>query len=307
MKTMVDFETHQATGLRTRRIDAHQHFWHYSPEQYSWIDASMGKLQCDLLPQHLAPELQAARIDGVVTVQACHTVAETEWLLQLAENYPWILGVVGWAPIDGRNFHAELERLSAHPKLKGLRHIVQAEPDPEFLLRASFAAGMRALRETGLVYDLLIVEHQLPQAIRFVDQHPNQVFVLDHVAKPKIAGQVLEPWRSRICELARRQNVYCKLSGMVTEAAWDCWTCEDLRPHVEVVLQAFGPRRIMAGSDWPVCMVAATYGQWFKTLEVLLAGLSPAEKARIFGGTAIEAYRLDSCCAQSQGSTHSMA
>jgi L-fuconolactonase len=170
---------------------------------------------------------------------------------------------------------------------------VQAEPDPEFLLRPGFTAGMRELARTGLAYDILIVEHQLRQAIRFVDQHPNQIFILDHVAKPKITGQVLEPWRSLIRELAQRQNVYCKLSGLVTEAAWDCWTCDDLRPPVEVVLEAFGPKRLMAGSDWPVCMVAASYCQWIDTLKTLLGDLSQAENERIFGGTAIEAYRLD--------------
>ena len=276
------------------RIDAHQHFWHYSPEEYGWIDASMATLKRDLLPQDLAPELAAASIAGTVAVQARQTIEETEWLLLLAKNFPWILGVVGWADIGGRDFDAQLEGLSANHRLKGLRHAVQCEPDPEFLLRAPFTAGIKALQGTGLVYDLLIFEHQLPQAIRFVDQHPNQTFVLDHIAKPKIAGQVLEPWRSRIFELARRENVYCKLSGMVTEAAWDCWTCDDLRPHVEAALEAFGPRRMMAGSDWPVCMVAATYCEWIDTLETLLAELSTAERARIFGGTAREAYQLHS-------------
>ena len=284
---------HEGTGGAGIRIDAHQHFWHYSPEEYQWIDASMGAVKRDLLPEDLAPELEAAGIDGSIAVQARQTVEETEWLLALAEKYPWIRGVVGWAHIGGRGFARELEQLCCERRLKGLRHIVQSEPDAEFLLREPFAAGIRALEGTGLVYDILITEDQLPQAIRFVDQHPKQTFVLDHVAKPKIAGQVLEPWRSRICELARRENVYCKLSGMVTEAEWDCWTCDDLRPHVEVVLEAFGPRRIMAGSDWPVCMVAATYGQWIETLERLLAALSTCERARIFGGTAVEAYHLE--------------
>ncbi len=282
-------------GEHGTRIDAHQHFWHYTPEEYAWIDASMATLRRDLLPPDLAPELQAAGIAGAVAVQARQCLEETEWLLDLAETYPWILGVVGWAHISGKSFPAELERLASCKYLKGLRHVVQEEPDPEFLLRPPFAAGIRAMQGTGLVYDLLITEDQLPQAIRFVDQHPNQVFVVDHVAKPKIAGQILEPWRSRMRELARRAHVSCKLSGMVTEAAWDCWTCDDLRPHVDTVLEAFGPSRIMAGSDWPVCMVAATYGEWIATLETLLAELSPGEKERIFGGTAIETYGLEPC------------
>jgi L-fuconolactonase len=289
---MTDLATHSSQRT-SQRIDAHMHFWHYSPEEYGWINNSMKPLQRDLLPEHLEPELCAAGIEGAIPVQARQCLQETEWLLQLAESYPWIQGVVGWAPIASNSFRFELEKLTSHRLLKGLRHIVEAEPDPEFLLRKDFATGICALAGTGLTYDLLIRECQLPQAIRFVDQHPNQVFVLDHVAKPKIAGQVIEPWRSHIFALAERENVYCKLSGMVTEAAWDCWTCEDLRPHVDITLEAFGPRRIMAGSDWPVCMVAASYGQWIDTLEVLLAELSPSERDRIFGGTAVEAYRLD--------------
>jgi L-fuconolactonase len=265
----------------------------------------MGRLQCDLLPENLEPELAAAGIGGVVTVQALHTVEETEWLLRLATEYDWIRGVVGWAPFGCAGFEAELERLSANRQLRGLRHGVQSEPDPEFLLREQFASAIRSMLGSGLAYDVLIAEHQLPQAIRFVDQHPNQIFVLDHLAKPNIGGRRLEPWRTNICELARRPNVYCKLSGMVTEAAWDCWTCEDLRPHVEVALEAFGPQRIMAGSDWPVCTVAASYGQWIATLEVLLSELSTDEKDRIFGGTAIEAYRLDECPVTSVAHTHS--
>jgi len=297
---MIDLESSHYPESGSR-IDAHLHFWHYSPEEYGWIGSTMSRLKCDLLPEHIAPELSAARIDGAVTVQARQSLAETEWLLELANHFPWIRGVVGWADIAGDTFAQELERLSAHRLLKGLRHIVEAEHDPEFLLRPKFAAGIRALQGTDLVYDILIRENQLPQAIRFVDEHPNQIFVLDHVAKPKIAGgRVMEPWRSRICEMARRENVYCKLSGMVTEAAWDRWTCDDLRPHVEVVLQAFGPKRIMAGSDWPVCMVAASYSQWIQTLETLLADLSCAERERIFGGTAIEAYNLETSPVRAQ-------
>ncbi len=278
---------------RAHRIDAHQHFWRYKPEDYAWIDASMDRLQCDRLPEDLEPELAAAGIGGVITVQAQQTVEETEWLLQLAKEYEWIRGVVGWAPVGCASFAAELERLSADTQLKGLRHMVQAEPDPEFLLREGFASGIRSMLGTGLAHDLLILEHQLPQAICFVDQHPKQRFVLDHLAKPKIGSDRLEPWRTHIRDLARRPNVYCKLSGMVTEAQWDCWTCDDLRPHVEAALEAFGPQRIMAGSDWPVCIVAATYGEWMATLEALLSSLTCDEKDRIFGGTAIEAYQLD--------------
>jgi L-fuconolactonase len=274
------------------RIDAHQHFWCYSQAEYAWIDASMAALQRDMLPQDLASELAAASIDGVITVQARQTLEETKWLLQLAEQYEWIRGVVGWADIAGPNFREELEALRSNRRLLSLRHVVQAEQDPDFLLRDNFARGMRILEGAGLVYDLLILEHQLPKAIEFVRRHPNQVFVLDHVAKPRIAAGILEPWRSNMRTLAGHPNVYCKLSGIVTEAAWDRWTIEDLRPYFDVVLEAFGPSRLMFGSDWPVCTVAASYGRWLSTLETLLRSLTQSEQASVFGGTAIEAYRL---------------
>jgi L-fuconolactonase len=274
------------------RIDAHQHFWRYSQTEYAWIDASMAILQRDMLPKGLAPELAAASVDGVVTVQARQTLAETQWLLQLAEQYEWIRGVVGWADIGGASFREELEVLRSNRLLLGLRHVVQAEQDPDFLLRDNFAGGIRALQSTGLVYDLLILEHQLPKTIEFVRQHPNQIFVLDHIAKPRIAAGILDSWRANLRALASHPNVYCKLSGMATEAAWDRWTIEDLRPYADVVLEAFGPNRLMFGSDWPVCTVAASYGRWLSTLETLLQSLSQGEQERIFGGTAIEAYRL---------------
>jgi L-fuconolactonase len=276
------------------RIDAHQHFWRYSQAEYEWIDASMADLQRDMLPQDLAPELAAASIDGAITIQARQTLEETKWLLQLAEQYEWIRGVVGWADIAGVNFHEELEALRSNKLLLGLRHVVQAEQDPDFLLHDNFARGIRALRGTGLVYDLLILEHQLPMAIEFVRRHPNQVFVLDHIAKPRIAAGILDPWRTNLRTLASHPNVYCKLSGMATEAAWDHWTIEDLRPYFDAVLEAFGPSRLMFGSDWPVCTVAASYGRWLSTLETLLHTLSQSEQERVFGGTAIEAYRLAS-------------
>jgi L-fuconolactonase len=276
----------------TDRIDAHQHFWHYSQSEYDWIDASMASLQHDLLPQDLAPELATAKVDGVLTVQARQTIEETRWLLQMADQFEWIRGVIGWAEIAGENFCEELEILTSNEHLKGLRHVVQAEQDPKFLLRDAFFSGIRALQGTSLVYDLLIVEHQLPNAIEFVRQHPNQLFVLDHIAKPKIAAGLLEPWRTNLRILAKQQNVYCKLSGMVTEAAWDRWRIEDLRPYADVVLETFGPRRLMIGSDWPVCTVGTSYSRWFSTLESLLQSLSQSERERVFGGTAIEAYRL---------------
>src|SRR5262249_10074830 len=189
-----------------------------------------------------------------------------------------IRGVVGWAPFASPEFSKSLDRLRSKPKLKGLRHIVQDETDDEFILREDFNGGIAALQGSGLVYDILIYERHLPAAIAFVDRHPNQLFVLDHIGKPRIAQRKLEPWRSNIRELAQRENVYCKLSGLVTEADWKNWQPADLRPYLQVVLDAFGPSRIMVGSDWPVCLLASSYERWFFTLGEFLASLSANEQ-----------------------------
>ena len=277
----------------TERIDAHHHLWRYTAEEYGWIDDAMGALRRDFLPEDLMAEMRAAGVDGAVAVQARQTVEETRWLLELAEGCAAIRGVVGWAPIAGAEFTGVMEEFAGRPKLKGLRHIVQGEPDERFLLREEFNRGIRAMRETGLVYDVLIYERQLPQAIEFVDLHPEQVFVLDHIAKPRIREGVLEPWASRIRELAKRENVSCKVSGMVTEADWGGWTAETLRLYLDVVVEAFGPERLMVGSDWPVCLVACGYAQWFGVLDQYFAGFSETERAAVFGVTAKRVYKLE--------------
>jgi L-fuconolactonase len=274
------------------KIDAHHHLWRYSPQEYPWISDNMPQLRRDFLVQDLEGELSAAGFAGAVAVQARQTREETDWLLSLAAGSQAIAGVVGWASIAGPQFPAELERLRGESKLKGLRHIIQDEPDENFILGTEFNQGIRAMRDSGIVYDILIFQRHLPAAIRFVDRHPQQVFVLDHMAKPRIRDRILDPWRHNICELARRDNVYCKISGMVTEADWSTWTEADLRPYVDVVLGAFGPGRLMAGSDWPVCLLASTYRRWVDTLQALIGDLSVSEQDRILGGTATEVYRL---------------
>jgi len=274
------------------RIDAHHHFWKYSPAGYGWISDRMAVLRRDFLPEHLAAAVGRAGVSGVVTVQARQTTAETAWLLELAEKNDFIRGVVGWVPLVSPTVADDLARFAANPKLKAVRHVLQGEPDEEFMLRADFNDGIRALKRFDLVYDILIFERHLPQTIQFVGRHPSQVFVLDHVAKPRIRENILQPWADNIRELARRANVYCKLSGMVTEADWQRWTPQQLRPYVDTVLEAFTPRRVMFGSDWPVCLLGTRYRDWTKTVEVLIAKLSPAEQDRIWAGTAIEAYQL---------------
>jgi L-fuconolactonase len=273
-------------------IDAHHHLWRYSDAEYGWIDDSMKKLRRNFLPSDLEVEAAKAGVTGVITVQARQTVEETAWLLDLASDSELICGVVGWADIAGENFVEWLEKNRQHKKLKGLRHIVQAEADPEFLLRENFARGIDVLSEAGLVYDILIYERQMEQAIKFVDAHPRQKFVLDHVAKPRIADGVMEPWATKMCELAERPNVYCKLSGMVTEAKWDGWNEATLAPYIDVALEAFGPARLMMGSDWPVCLLGVEYGEWFALLRRVIAKFSDAERRRIQRETAMEAYGI---------------
>jgi L-fuconolactonase len=272
-------------------IDAHQHFWRYSAEEYGWINDEMAVLRRNFLPDDLMVELAGANVDGVVTVQARQTLEETRWLLELAKGCRAMRGVVGWAPIAAAGFEASLDVLAAEPKLVGLRHVVQAEPDG-FLDGADFNRGVRGMHRCGLVYDVLIVERQLEEAIRFVDRHPQQIFVLDHVAKPKIASGEIEPWRSRMRELSKRANVMCKVSGMVTEDSWPSWSIESLRPYLDVVVEAFGLGRLMAGSDWPVCLVASEYGRWWHVLRNYFAGYSESEQAQIFGATSIRTYGL---------------
>jgi L-fuconolactonase len=272
-------------------IDAHHHLWRYSAAEYEWIDDRMTALRRDFLPPDFVPELANAGINGAVTVQARQTIEETRWLLELAGSCKQILGVVGWAPIASANFENSLNALATNPKLVGLRHVVQAEPQG-FLDGADFNRGIRTLRQTGLVYDLLIVEHQLEETIRFVDRHPQQVFVLDHIAKPKIAAGEIEPWRTQIHELSKRSNVSCKISGMVTEDSWSHWSIESLRPYLDTVVDAFGANRLMAGSDWPVCLVASGYAQWWQVLRDYFASASNHERDDIFGATATRIYKL---------------
>ena len=277
---------------KVETIDAHHHLWRYTPEEYGWIDEEMKDLRRDYLPADLTAAMATAGVDGTVVVQARQTMEETHWLLDLADKTDAIRGVVGWADIAGEEFPGCMEEFDGRAKLKGLRHVIQGEKDEHYILREDFNSGIRTMLGSGLVYEILIYERHLPDTIYFVDEHPEQVFVLDHVAKPLIAGGVLEPWAARMRELGLRENVWCKLSGMVTEADWKNWTPETLKPYLDVAVEAFGPERLMAGSDWPVCLVASEYARWFEVLREYFAGFSEADRAAVFGGTAIEVYGL---------------
>ena len=274
------------------RIDAHHHFWKYDAVEYDWIDEEMRVIRRDFLPAHLEAEIKEVGIDGVVSVQARQIVAETTMLLEFARANEFIKGVVGWVPLVSPGVEDDLAAFAAEPKLRGVRHVLQAEADDFYMLRDDFNAGIRTLKHFGLAYDILIFARHLPQTVTFVDRHPGQVFVLDHVGKPDIKAGLFEPWNTDIRELAKRENVCCKLSGMVTEAAWSGWTPAQLRPYVETVLEAFGPARTMFGSDWPVCLVATAYERWHETVQGFVAALSPDEQAQVFGETARRAYQL---------------
>jgi L-fuconolactonase len=276
----------------TQTIDAHHHLWRYTPAEYGWIDEEMATLRRDFLPKDLIEAMVTADIDGTIAVQARQTLEETRWLLDLADDCDSIRGVVGWAPIAGEDFPACMEEFDGRDKLKGLRHVIQGEKDEHYILREDFNSGIRTMAGSGLVYEILIYERHLADTLYFVDEHPDQVFVLDHIAKPLIAGGVLQPWALRMMELGQRDNVWCKVSGMVTEADWKTWTPETLKPYLDVVVDAFGPTRLMAGSDWPVCLVASGYAQWWSVLRDYFARFSEAERAAVFGGTAIGVYGL---------------
>ncbi len=273
------------------RIDAHHHLWRFTAEEFGWIGDDSSSLRRDFLLDDLRRVLGSAGVNGTIAVQARQSLAETRWLLQLAAADSPILGVVGWLPISAEDFPAMLSEFAASPRLKGLRHVVQAE-SAGFLDGADFNRGMRALAGTGLIYDILIFALQLAEATRFVDRHPEQSFVLDHIAKPEIRNGEIRRWSAAIREMARRPNVCCKISGMVTEADPAHWTRAQLSPYFDVVLEAFGPERLMIGSDWPVLTVGCSYSQWWQTVESWIVSLSEVEQAKILGGTATRVYQL---------------
>jgi L-fuconolactonase len=273
-------------------IDAHHHLWRYKPAEYPWMGEGMETLRRDYLVDDLQQVAHPAGVSGTIVVQARQTIAETEWLSDLASPSSLILGVVGWAPLTSPELAPLLERLAALPKIKGMRHILHDEPDPQYMLRSDFQRGLSLLKNHGLRYDLLIFESHLPQAMELVDRHPRQIFILDHLAKPRIRQRRLSPWSENLKELSRRENVYCKLSGMVTEADWKLWSEDDLKPYFETVIEAFTPQRTMFGSDWPVLTLAAPYERWLAIARSFIAGMTPSEQEMILSGTAVEAYAL---------------
>jgi L-fuconolactonase len=275
-------------------IDAHQHFWIYTPAEYDWIDDSMAPLRRDFLPQDLKPEMEGSNFHGSVAVQARQTLEETRWLLDLAEHSPSILGVVGWVDLRSPDIRAQLRVLAQNPKLVGIRHIVQSEPDDRFLLQPEFLRGISVLEEFDLAYDILIYTRHLPVAAEFVGRFPRQRFVLDHLAKPPVKSGNVDSWEQGIERLAAFPNVFCKLSGLVTEADWQRWKPEQIIPFLDVAFESFGPDRLMIGSDWPVCLVAASYERAVEVVKSYVFRHKPESQNGVLGGNAQRFWRLTS-------------
>jgi L-fuconolactonase len=273
------------------RIDAHVHFWRYNPAEYDWIDEQLAPLRRDFLPGDLAREMRPAGIDACVAVQVRQSLEETRWLLELAARYPFIAGVVGWVDLRANDLGIQLETLTSDAKLVGVRHIVQAEPD-DFLGDETFRRGVATLDRHGLAYDILLYARQLPTAIRFAAALPGSRLVLDHLGKPDIRAGAFDSWRRDLDQLAACPNVCAKISGLVTEADWERWRAGDLHRYIGAALDSFGPERLMIGSDWPVCTVAAGYTDVLDVARTAVAGLSPDARAAVLGGTARRFWNL---------------
>jgi L-fuconolactonase len=276
-----------------RRIDAHQHFWHYEPVKDAWMNEDMDRIRRDFTPEDLQPVLTKLDFDGSVLVQVAQTDAETEYLLKLAGENNFIRGVVGWVDLKADKIQKKLEMLSTYEKLKGFRHVLQTEPDDMYMLDHKFKRGIKALKEFGFTYDILIYPWHLKHATLLVSLFPEQSFVIDHLAKPFIKVRRIKEWENDIRQIAQHTNVFCKVSGMVTEADIHNWRPADLTPYLDVIFDAFSPERLMFGSDWPVCLIAASYEQWFNLVETYTDNNLTIEQSRAFWGeNAIKFYNL---------------
>ncbi len=274
------------------KIDSHQHFWNYNPDDYGWISDDMEILRKDYLPDRLKTELSSAGFDGSVAVQARQSLEETQWLLNLADKHNFIKGVVGWVDLCSPDVEKQLMHFSANPKLVGVRHVIHDEQDVNFMLRKSFLNGIAFLKKFGLTYDILIFPEHLPNTIQLVSRFPEQIFILDHIAKPPVKDKKTSPWKEDIEKLARFGNVCCKLSGMVTEANVKNWKQEEFIPYLNIVFDAFGTDRLMIGSDWPVCTLGGSYGQILQVVLDYISNFPEQDKKKILGENAIKAYKL---------------
>lgn len=273
------------------RIDSHQHFWKFDPVRHAWIDSSMQNIAKDFLPKDLKPLLETNLMDGCIAVQADQSETETQFLLGLAEENSFIKGVVGWVDLSAEDLSQRLEVFSKNTLFKGVRHVLQAEKEG-FMLKDPFLRGISELKNFNLTYDILIYPNQLEEARLLIEKNPDQPFVLDHLAKPYIKQQKIKNWASDIKELAKYKNVYCKLSGMVTEADWNHWQFENFKKYLSVAFDTFGSDRLMFGSDWPVCLLAGSYEHVVKIIDLFIENLEQEEKNNIMGGNACNFYNL---------------
>ncbi len=281
-----------ATKKNTMRIDSHQHFWKFDRVRDSWINEDMSVIQRDFLPEDLWPVLKENGIDGCVIIQSDQSEEENAFQLANADKYDFIKGVVGWVDLQAENIQERLAYYSGFEKMKGFRHVLQGEPQRDFMLRPSFIRGVELLNKYDFTYDILIFPDQLKYACEFVKAFPNQRFVIDHIAKPNIKDKKVDDWKKDIFSIGECDNAYCKISGMVTEADWKSWKKEDFTPYLDAVVQAFGTDRIMFGSDWPVCLVAASYKNMLQIVTAYFSSFSHEEQAKIFGENAIDFYKL---------------
>lgn len=275
------------------KIDSHQHFWKFDPVRDSWINEDMKIIQRDFLPEDLEPVLKASGFDGCITVQSDQSEIENEFQLNNAEGNDFIKGVVGWVDLQSAQVDERLAYYSQFEKFKGVRHVLQGEPQRDFMLRGSFLNGIAALKRYNLTYDILIFPDQLGYAADFVSRFPDQPFVVDHIAKPDIKNKDIAGWKKDITEVSKFQNVFCKLSGMVTEADWKNWKQDDFNPYLDVVVEAFGTDRLMFGSDWPVCKVAADYEQVVSMIRAYFEPFTKNEQEMVFGGNALKFYNIN--------------
>jgi len=274
-------------------IDSHQHFWQVGRFEYPWMSSSLGVLYRDYLPDQLEPILKANGVSKTVLVQASNSVEESRWLLSLADQNPFIAGVVGWVDLTSDEVDRQLDELSAHSKFKGVRHLVESEPADDWLIQPQVLRGLNRLAAYGLSYDLLVHTRHLKHVQKLVDTCPDLKLVVDHMAKPPIASGEMEGWRQQLRSVAANKQIHCKLSGLVTEANWTSWETDDLRPYVECALELFGSSRLLFGSDHPVCLLAASYERVLGSFRELLEDLSTDEQERILAGNAAEIYRLN--------------
>jgi L-fuconolactonase len=277
-------------------LDSHQHFWKYDATEYPWMQPDW-PIRRDFLPIDLAPLLAGAGLDGCIAVQARQTLEESRWLLELADRHPIVQGVVGWVDLQNERVEEQLAQFAANSKFVGVRHVVQDEPDDNFMLRPAFQHGLAQLQQFNLAYDILVYPRQLAAAIKVVQNFPEQRFVLDHLAKPAIREGTLSPWREQVRELAKLPNVSCKVSGMVTEARWDGWQAADFRPYLDVVFAAFGVDRLMYGSDWPVCLLSGSYEQVAGLVREYAGQLALSDQAKFWGENAARFYRVNASAA----------